>query len=106
MDLLEPADESAPYAWNHNSNDNFWKETTLLGDHTMPTREITGATVDVNEEGYFTNPDQWTEAMAPVLAQEEELGELAEGHWKVINFLRQDYKEKGTMPTIRRVKNA
>jgi tRNA 2-thiouridine synthesizing protein E len=24
----------------------------------------------------------------------------------VINFLRQDYKEKGTMPTIRRVKNA
>ena len=24
----------------------------------------------------------------------------------MINFLRQDYKEKGTMPTIRRVKNA
>lgn len=32
----------------------------------MPTREIAGATVDVNEEGYFTDPDQWTEAMAPV----------------------------------------
>jgi tRNA 2-thiouridine synthesizing protein E len=44
--------------------------------------------------------------MAPVLAQEEGLGELADGHWKVINFLRQDFKEKGTMPTIRRVKNA
>ena len=72
----------------------------------MPTREIAGATVDVNEEGYFTDPDQWTEAMAPILAQEEELAELSEGHWKVINFLRQDYKEKGTMPTIRRVKNA
>ena len=72
----------------------------------MPTREIAGTTVDVNEEGYFTNPDQWTEAMAPVLAQEEELGELNDGHWKVINFLRADYKEKGTMPTIRRVKNA
>ena len=72
----------------------------------MPTREIAGATVDVNEEGYFTNPDQWTEAMAPILAQEEELSELSEGHWKVINFLRKDFKEKGTMPTIRRVKNA
>ena len=72
----------------------------------MPTREIAGATVEVNEEGYFTNQDQWTEAMAPVLAQEEGLGELTDGHWKVINFLRQDYKEKGTMPTIRRVKNA
>ena len=72
----------------------------------MPAREIAGATVDVNEEGYFTNPDQWTEAMAVVLAQEEGIGELAEGHMKVIHFLRQDYKEKGVMPTIRRVKNA
>jgi tRNA 2-thiouridine synthesizing protein E len=72
----------------------------------MPTRDIAGTTVDVNEEGYFTQPDQWTEAMAPVLAQEEEIGELTDGHWKVINFLRQDYQEKGTMPTIRRVKNA
>jgi dissimilatory sulfite reductase related protein len=72
----------------------------------MPTREIAGTTVDVNEEGYFTNPDQWIEAMAGVLAREEEIDPLTDGHWKVINFLRQDYKEKGTMPTIRRVKNA
>jgi TusE/DsrC/DsvC family sulfur relay protein len=72
----------------------------------MATREIQGTTVDVNEEGYFTNPDQWTEAMASVLAQEEDIAELTDGHWKVINFLRQDYKEKGVMPSIRRVKNA
>ncbi|MEN8255236.1 MAG: TusE/DsrC/DsvC family sulfur relay protein, partial [Verrucomicrobiota bacterium] len=64
----------------------------------MPTKEIAGTTVDVNEEGYFTNPDQWTEAMAGVLAREEEIDGLTEGHWKVINFLRQDYKEKGVMP--------
>ncbi len=72
----------------------------------MPTREIAGTTVEVNEEGYFAHPDQWSEAMATVIAQEDGLGELTDGHWKVINFLRQDYKEKGTMPTIRRVKNA
>jgi len=72
----------------------------------MPTREIAGTTVDVNEEGYFTNPDQWTEAMAAIIAEEEGIGAWSEGHMKVINFLRQDYKEKGTMPTIRRVKNA
>ena len=71
----------------------------------MPTREIAGITVDVNEEGYFTHPDQWSEAMAAVLAQEDGLSGLTDGHWKVINFLRQDYKEKGTMPTVRRVKN-
>jgi len=72
----------------------------------MPTREIAGTTVEVNEEVYFAHPDQWSEAMATVIAQEDGLGELTDGHWKVINFLRQDYKEKGTMPTIRRVKNA
>ena len=72
----------------------------------MPAREIAGTTVDVNEEGYFTNPDQWSEAMAAVIAEEEGIGTLTESHWKVINFLRADYKEKGTMPTIRRVKNA
>ena len=72
----------------------------------MPTREIAGATVEVNEEGYFTHPDQWSEAMAAIIAEEEGIGVLSEGHMKVINFLRQDYKEKGTMPTIRRVKNA
>ncbi|HEY5621324.1 MAG TPA: TusE/DsrC/DsvC family sulfur relay protein [Pontiella sp.] len=72
----------------------------------MPTKEIAGITVDVNEEGYFTHPDQWTEDMAGVLAQEAGIGELGEGHWKIINFLRQDYAEKGVMPTIRRIKNA
>ena len=72
----------------------------------MPTREIAGTTVDVNEEGYMTNPDQWNEAIAAVISEEEGIGALSEGHMKVINFLRADYKEKGTMPTIRRVKNA
>jgi len=37
----------------------------------MPTREIAGATVEMNEEGYFTNADQWTESMAAVIAEEE-----------------------------------
>jgi tRNA 2-thiouridine synthesizing protein E len=72
----------------------------------MPAREIAGATVEVNDEGYFTDPDQWTEAMAPELAREVEIGDLNDGHWKVIHFLRRDFKEKGVMPTIRRVKNA
>ena len=72
----------------------------------MPTKDIVGTVVDVNEEGYFTDPAQWTEAMAAVLAQEEGIDELTEGHWKVIHFLRKDYGEKGAMPTIRRVKNA
>ena len=40
------------------------------------------------------------------LAKELGIGDLSETHWKVINFMRSDFKEKGQIPTIRRIKNA
>jgi tRNA 2-thiouridine synthesizing protein E len=69
----------------------------------MPVREIAGVQVDFDDEGFMTNPDQWTEEIAKVLASEEGISELTEGHMKVINFIRSDFKEKGTAPTIRRM---
>ena len=67
----------------------------------MPTQTIAGNTVDRNDEGFFTDPDQWTEAMAPELAQAEGIDELTEPHWRVIRFVRNEYFEKGTGPTVR-----
>ncbi len=72
----------------------------------MATKEISGITVDVNEEGYLTDPEQWTEAMAPVLAQEVGIDTLTDEHFKVLRFLQKDFREKGVLPSIRRVKNA
>ena len=72
----------------------------------MPSAEIAGVTVDVNEEGRMTDPGQWTREIAEAIAVELGIAPLTEGHWKVIEFLRKDYAEKGQMPTIRRVKNA
>lgn len=70
----------------------------------MPVKEIAGVQVDLDDEGFMTNPDQWTEEIAKALAAEEGISELTEGHWKVINFVRSDFKEKGQVPTIRRMK--
>jgi len=71
----------------------------------MATTEIAGVTVDVNEEGYMTDPGQWTREIGLAIAAE--LGiEMTDAHWKVIEFLQKDFAEKGTMPTIRRIKNA
>ena len=70
----------------------------------MASREIAGLTVEVNEEGYLTDPGQWTEAMADVLAAEQDIDALTEGHWKIIRFLQADFKDKGVVPTIRRLK--
>ena len=69
----------------------------------MPVREIAGKQVDFDDEGFMTNPDQWDEEIAKVLAEEEGIPQLTEGHWQVINFMRADYKERGQAPTIRRL---
>ena len=67
----------------------------------MPTATFAGTTVTVNDEGFFENPDEWTEAMAPEIAQGEGIGELTEDHWRVLKFMRSEYAEKATGPTVR-----
>jgi len=72
----------------------------------MPTAEIAGVTVDVNEEGFMTDPGQWTRAIGEAIAAELGITPMTESHWKVIDFLQKDYAAQGVMPSIRRVKNA
>ena len=67
----------------------------------MPTRTLAGTTVDVNEEGFFTEPTEWNEDMAVELAEEAGIDELTPDHWKVLEFMRAQYFEKGTGPTVR-----
>ena len=68
----------------------------------MATKTVAGVDVDVNDEGFFTDPTQWTEEMAQELAAAEEgVGELTDRHWVVLRFMRDEYSEKGTGPTVR-----
>jgi len=67
----------------------------------MPTKTVAGTAVDTNDEGFFTHPDQWTEAMAPELAAAEGIDPLTDQHWTVIRFMRNEFAEKGTGPTVR-----
>ena len=72
----------------------------------MATETIAGKTVEFDDEGFLSNPDDWTEELAAELAKQVGIDSLSEGHWKVINFMRSDFKDKGQVPTIRRIKNA
>jgi len=67
----------------------------------MPTVTYAGAEVAVNDEGFFTDPAQWREEMAPLIARQEGITDLTERHWQVIKFMRHAYEEKGTGPTVR-----
>ena len=68
----------------------------------MPTTTIAGATVDVNDEGFMTNPDQWTEEIGQALAAAIEV-EMNDDAWKAIRFMRDDFRSQGETPTIRRM---
>ena len=67
----------------------------------MPTATIAGVDVTVNDEGFFEQPDQWTEEMAAAIARDAGIDPLTEEHWKVIHFMRDEYFAKGTGPTVR-----
>jgi tRNA 2-thiouridine synthesizing protein E len=67
----------------------------------MPTATVASVDVDLNDDGFFVHPEQWSEAMAPELARREGIEPLTEDHWKVIRFMRAEYETKGTGPTVR-----
>lgn len=68
----------------------------------MPQKTIAGTTLDVDAEGYLTHHAQWNRDVATALAQE--LGiTLTEAHWKVLEFIDRDFREKGVVPGMRRM---
>lgn len=67
----------------------------------MPTMTVAGVDVQINDEGFFENPDEWTEAMVPELAAAEGIESVTDQHWQVLRFMRQEFAAKGTGPTVR-----
>lgn len=61
--------------------------------------------VHVDDEGFMTEYDEWTEELAKQLASNIGI-DLTDRHLEVIRFLRQDYASQGETPTLRRVTNA
>ncbi len=68
----------------------------------MSTTTIAGHEIEVNEEGFLTDPDQWTPDMAEALATQIGIT-LTDEHRRIIDFLRNDFAETGETPTLRRV---
>jgi tRNA 2-thiouridine synthesizing protein E len=69
----------------------------------MPVTTIGGQEVHVDEEGFLTEYDEWSKDLAKELASNIGIEELQDEHWKVIEFLRSDFKEQGETATLRRV---
>jgi tRNA 2-thiouridine synthesizing protein E len=68
----------------------------------MPVIDIAGKPVHVNDEGFLTEYDEWDEDVAKTLAQQIGI-DMTDQHWKVVHFLRDDFKAQGETATTRRI---
>ena len=58
-------------------------------------------TIETNKNGYLANVDDWSEAVAEALAEQQGLT-LTERHWDIIHYLREEYFENnGNQPNNR-----
>jgi dissimilatory sulfite reductase related protein len=69
----------------------------------MTVIELQGMQIDVDEDGFIQQPDMWSEQLAAAIATTEDVPELTEDHWKVINYLREYYTQFGIAPMIRKL---
>ena len=67
----------------------------------MTTTLIADAPVDVDAEGFLTDPAQWNEQVAEAIAAENGIAELTDRHWLVVRFMRDRYLHTGAAPSIR-----
>ena len=67
----------------------------------MTTTLIADSPVDVDSEGFLTDPAQWNEQIAAAIAAENGISVLTERHWLVVRFMRERYLATGTAPSIR-----
>ncbi len=70
----------------------------------MTTHEYAGKTIDLGDDGFLVNADQWTREVGEAIAAEAGVGPLGDRHWQVIDFCRKDADEKGgEAPGLRRI---
>ncbi|CNJ96861.1 Sulfurtransferase tusE [Yersinia aldovae ATCC 35236] len=62
--------------------------------------EFEGRAIEIDAQGYLKNSADWSEALVPLLAEQEGII-LTEPHWEVVRFVRAFYLEFNTSPAIR-----
>ncbi len=70
----------------------------------MPTIEYEKKKIQVDEEGYLVNFEDWDETVACALAEREGVGKecpLLNTQIEILKFIRQYYKKFSTVPVVR-----
>lgn len=68
----------------------------------MTAATIMGREVNVDSDGFLSDPHDWDESLADGLASNIGLV-LTDVHWAAIRFARTDFEAEGETPTLRRM---
>ena len=52
--------------------------------------EVNGKSIETTPSGFLVNIEDWSEALAEVIAKEEGVV-LTDRHWDVVNYLRDEF---------------
>ena len=65
--------------------------------------ELGGKQLEIDEDGFIQDPDQWDEEVAKDLAKTENVDEMGDDHWKLVNYIREYYLKFQIAPMIRKL---
>ena len=64
----------------------------------MAKAALGGVEVEVDEDGFIQEPEKWSHGVAEDLAKSENAFPMSEEHWKLVNYLRDYYREIWNCP--------
>ncbi len=69
----------------------------------MATINVKGKEIEIDEDGFLVDPSDWNEDVVMAFADQEDIAELTEEHWHIINYLRQYFTKFQTAPMVRKL---
>ena len=69
----------------------------------MPTLKQADRTINLDDDGFLVNIEDWNETVANVLAEGEGIGKLTKDQLDVLKFMREYYKKYNFFPILRYV---
>ena len=62
--------------------------------------QLNGATIETDNEGYLLKPEDWSPALAEVIARGENM-ELTDDRLEIVHFVREHFEESECIPEMR-----
>jgi len=67
---------------------------------------VNGQTIQLSEAGWLENLDEWSEELAVEIAKNEQIPELTDEHWDIINTAREFFADMGVVMEPRKFSKA